>query len=80
MGFMRKADFELYRDADKHYNQVLTTRDFLALGVGTIISTSIFTLPGQVAAQFAGPGVVFSYCLLHWSLVLLPWLMLKCQQ
>ena len=42
MGFMRKADFELYRDADKHYNQVLTTRDFLALGVGTIISTSIF--------------------------------------
>lgn len=46
MGFMRKADFELYRDADKHYNQVLTTRDFLALGVGTIISTSIFTLPG----------------------------------
>lgn len=59
MGFMRKADFELYRDADKHYNQVLTTRDFLALGVGTIISTSIFTLPGQVAAQFAGPGVVF---------------------
>lgn len=63
MGFMRKADFELYRDADKHYNQVLTTRDFLALGVGTIISTSIFTLPGQVAAQFAGPGVVFSYLL-----------------
>ena len=63
MGFMRKADFELYRDADKHYNQVLTTRDFLALGVGTIISTSIFSLPGQVAAQFAGPGVVFSYLL-----------------
>lgn len=69
MGFMRKADFELYRDADKHYNQVLTTRDFLALGVGTIISTSIFTLPGQVAAQFAGPGVVFflpACCIGRW--------------
>ncbi|MCL2112447.1 APC family permease [Lactococcus protaetiae] len=61
MGFMKKADFQLYQDADKHYEQVLGTRDFLALGVGTIISTSIFTLPGQVAAQFAGPGVVFSY-------------------
>lgn len=80
MGFMRKADFELYRDADKHYNQVLTTRDFLALGVGTIISTSIFTLPGQVAAQFAGPGLSFLIYLPLWLLVLWPWLMLKCQQ
>lgn len=61
MGFMKKADFKLYQNADKKYNQVLGTRDFLALGVGTIISTSIFTLPGQVAANFAGPGVVFSY-------------------
>ena len=61
MGFTKKADFELYQNADKQYKQVLTTRDFLALGVGTIISTSIFTLPGQVAADFAGPGVVFSY-------------------
>lgn len=61
MGFMKKADFERYRSADKQYKQVLGTRDFLALGVGTIISTSIFTLPGQVAANFAGPGVVFSY-------------------
>ena len=29
--------------------------------MGTIISTSIFTLPGIVAAQFAGPAVVFSF-------------------
>lgn len=61
MGFMKKANFERYQSADKQYKQVLGTRDFLALGVGTIISTSIFTLTGQVAAKYAGPGVVFSY-------------------
>lgn len=61
MSFFKKADFNVYADKDKEYKQVLGVRDFLALGVGTIISTSIFTLPGQVAADFAGPGVVFSY-------------------
>lgn len=33
----------------------------MALGVGTIVSTSIFTLPGVVAANHAGPAVVFSF-------------------
>ncbi|MFC4651730.1 APC family permease [Lactococcus nasutitermitis] len=63
MGFMQKTDFVVVSGEDQHYKQVLTTRDFLALGVGTIISTSIFTLPGQVAAEYAGPAVVFSYLL-----------------
>ncbi len=38
-------------------------RDFLALGVGTIVSTSIFTLPGIVAAEHAGPAVALSFLL-----------------
>lgn len=80
MGFMRKADFELYRDADKHYNQVLTTRDFLALGVGTIISTSILLYQVRSLLNLQAQVLSFLTCLLHWSLVLLPWLMLKCQQ
>lgn len=61
MGFTRRANFATYSKADKKLEQVLGTRDFLALGVGTIISTSIFTLPGIVAAEYAGPAVVFSY-------------------
>lgn len=41
----------------------MTVKDFLALGVGTIVSTSIFTLPGVVAASHAGPAVVISFLL-----------------
>ncbi|MEY8537738.1 amino acid permease [Lactococcus muris] len=63
MGFSTKAKFETYSQKDKRLEQKLGVKDFLALGVGTIISTSIFTLPGIVAAKFAGPAVVFSFLL-----------------
>ncbi len=46
-----KEDPSIYEDKDSHLVRVLTVKDFLALGVGTIVSTSIFTLPGVVAAQ-----------------------------
>lgn len=42
-------------------SRVLGVKDILALGVGTIVSTSIFTLPGVVAAQHAGPAVAISF-------------------
>ena len=61
MSFMRKADPNFYQDKDKALKRTLGVRDFLALGVGTVISTSIFTLPGIVAADYAGPAVVFSF-------------------
>ena len=61
MGFTKRASFDRYHQKDQKLEQVLGTKDFLALGVGTIISTSIFTLPGIVAAEYAGPAVVFSY-------------------
>ena len=61
MSFTKKASFETYSQKDKKLKQTLGVRDFLALGVGTIISTSIFTLPGVVAADYAGPAVVFSF-------------------
>ena len=56
-----KEDPSIYEDKDSHLARVLTVKDFLALGVGTIVSTSIFTLPGVVAANHAGPAVVFSF-------------------
>ncbi|GKS81127.1 amino acid permease [Ligilactobacillus pabuli] len=57
----RKEDPEVYKSKDKHLLQVLEVKDFLALGVGTIVSTSIFTLPGVVAAKHAGPAVALSF-------------------
>jgi APA family basic amino acid/polyamine antiporter len=56
-----KENPNVYQDKDSHLKQVLTVKDFLALGVGTIVSTSIFTLPGVVAAQHAGPAVALSF-------------------
>lgn len=56
-----KKDPKEYQKKDAHLLQVLGVKDFLALGVGTIVSASIFTLPGIVAAQHAGPAVVLSF-------------------
>lgn len=57
----RREDPATYLRKDAHLNRVLRVRDFLALGVGTIVSASIFTLPGQVAALHTGPAVALSY-------------------
>ncbi|MCT4396103.1 APC family permease [Periweissella beninensis] len=57
----RKEDPSVYESKDAHLVRSLRVRDFLALGVGTIVSTSIFTLPGVVAAEHAGPAVALSF-------------------
>lgn len=59
--FIRKENPSIYEDKDSHLSRTLEVKDFLALGVGTIVSTSIFTLPGVVAAQHAGPAVTLSF-------------------
>lgn len=56
----RKEDPDIYQEKDGHLVRTLKVRDFLALGVGTIVSTSIFTLPGEVAALHTGPAVALS--------------------
>ena len=53
----------IYQSKDGHLKRTLRVKDFLALGVGTIVSTSIFTLPGVVAAEHAGPAVALSFLL-----------------
>ena len=58
---LAKEDPSVYKAKDAHLLQVLTTKDFLALGVGTIVGTAIFTLPGVVAAKYAGPAVALSF-------------------
>ena len=57
----RKEDPHVYESKDGHLVRSLRVRDFLALGVGTIVSTSIFTLPGEVAAMHTGPSVAISF-------------------
>lgn len=59
----RKEDPSVYANKDGHLVRSLKVRDFLALGVGTIVSTSIFTLPGEVAAMHTGPAVAISFLL-----------------
>ncbi len=39
----------------------LTALDLTVFGVGVVIGAGIFTLTGRVAADYAGPGVVFSF-------------------
>ncbi|CAI9413498.1 amino acid permease [Nocardioides sp. T2.26MG-1] len=39
----------------------LTAIDLTVFGIGVVIGAGIFTLTGRVAAQYAGPGVVFSF-------------------
>lgn len=56
----RKENPNIYQEKDGHLVRTLKVKDFLALGVGTIVSTSIFTLPGEVAALHAGPAVAIS--------------------
>ena len=34
-------------------------KDLVVLGVGAVIGTGIFILPGTVAALYSGPGIVF---------------------
>ena len=54
------------RDVDEPDYQLrkrLTALDLTVFGIGVVIGAGIFTLTGQVAAEYAGPGVVFSFAL-----------------
>lgn len=58
---LAKTNPSTYERKDSHLSKTLRTRDFLALGVGMVVSTAIFTLPGIVAAKHAGPAVSISF-------------------
>lgn len=46
---------------DRNLPQILEVKDFIAMGLGTIVGTTIFTLPGLIAARHAGPAVALSF-------------------
>lgn len=59
----RKKDVEelLKKNGDVQLKQTLRAFDLVLLGVGAIVGTGIFILPGTVAANNAGPAIVFSF-------------------
>ncbi|MCO0832657.1 amino acid permease [Fructobacillus sp. W13] len=52
-----------YLEKDGRMARVLSTKDLIGLGVGTVIGSGIFILPGHEAANHAGPAVAISFFL-----------------
>ena len=59
----RKESLSNYLGADQHFVKSLSAFDLMTMGVGAVIGTGIFILPGTVAANAAGPGVIVSFLL-----------------
>ncbi|KRL90654.1 APC family permease [Limosilactobacillus ingluviei] len=63
LNIMRKESLDRYLGTDKNFVKSLSAFDLMALGIGAVIGTGIFILPGTVAAVDAGPGVILSFLL-----------------
>src|SRR3954454_6689199 len=50
-------------DPDFKLKKRLTALDLTVFGIGVVIGAGIFTLTGEAASQYAGPGVVFSFAI-----------------
>lgn len=60
--FRRKSVEELLKqNRDVKLKQSLGAFDLVLLGIGAIVGTGIFILPGTVAAEYSGPAIVFSF-------------------
>lgn len=57
----KKESVENYVKADSHLVRTLHAKDLVALGIGAVIGTGIFILPGHEAALHAGPAVVIAF-------------------
>ncbi len=62
--FRTKSISEYMSDASKtHFNKALGPLDVVFMGVGIIVGTGIFVLPGVAAAKYAGPALMLSFVL-----------------
>ncbi|KRN93550.1 amino acid permease [Pediococcus stilesii] len=59
--FFRKESLDNYLKVDSKFEKTLGPKDLLALGIGAVIGTGIFILPGTVAALKAGPSITLSF-------------------
>lgn len=58
---LRKESLERYLQQDQRLAKTLTAKDLIALGVGAVIGTGIFILPGTIAALHSGPAITISF-------------------
>lgn len=59
----KKADYKQYIADDSHFSKTLTKNNLIAMGIGSIIGTGIFILPGIVAYSTSGPAITVSFIL-----------------
>ena len=57
------ADLISEGEAEVGLKRTLGPINLMAIGVGGIIGAGIFVLTGQAAANYAGPGIILSFCL-----------------
>ena len=63
MDYFRTKSMAELRGEEGGLKRVLTATNLVLLGIGAIIGAGIFVLTGTAAAQYAGPGIVLSFCL-----------------
>lgn len=59
----KKESVTNYLKADSKLKRTLNAWDLVSLGIGAVIGTGIFILPGHEAAQHAGPAVSIAFLL-----------------
>jgi len=59
----RREKVDRYLETDKKFVKTMSAVDLIALGIGAVIGTGIFILPGTVAVTKAGPGIILSFVL-----------------
>ncbi|WP_105956504.1 APC family permease [Apilactobacillus quenuiae] len=59
----RKTSLSKFIDRDENLKRTIGTKDLIMMGIGAVIGTGIFILPGTVAATTAGPGIILSFVL-----------------
>lgn len=59
----RREKLDNYLKSDQHFAKTMSAKDLMSLGIGAVIGTGIFILPGTIAAQYSGPGIVLSFLL-----------------
>ncbi|MGA2685527.1 MAG: amino acid permease [Verrucomicrobiota bacterium] len=59
----RVADLQSEALKDQRLKRALGPINLTSLGIGAIIGAGIFVLTGHAAAQYAGPGIVYSFIL-----------------
>ena len=57
----RKESLARYLDSDKKFSKQLGASDLITMGIGIVIGTGIFILPGTVAAMHSGPAIILSF-------------------